>query len=174
MVLVVGETALVVVADAVEPVVAAWREQYDASAAAGVPAHVTVLYPFLPWDAITPAVLDQLAGLAAAEPAFAVTFAGFGRFPGGPLWLAPEPAAPFRRLTHAVWRAWPQAPPYRGAHAEVTPHLTLAENPDDALVEAVTADVGPALPLTAAATHVHLVVVRAEGAGCAHAFPLGA
>lgn len=33
-----------------EPLVGGFRERYDSSAAYGMPAHVTVLYPFLPWE----------------------------------------------------------------------------------------------------------------------------
>ena len=90
-----GESAVVVVMDAVDPVVAGWRSRYDWSAAAGVPAHVTVLYPFLPLDQVTGDVIDRLAGIVAAEAVFDVTFAAFGRFPGAVLWLEPEPADPF-------------------------------------------------------------------------------
>ena len=43
-----GQTALVVAVPSAEPVVARLRASYDVAAAYGVPAHVTVLYPFLP------------------------------------------------------------------------------------------------------------------------------
>jgi len=43
------------------------------------------------------------------------------------MWLDPEPALPFRDLTNAVWRMFPQHPPYGGAHPDLIPHLTLAE-----------------------------------------------
>jgi hypothetical protein len=33
---------------AAEPVVSTWRERFDGSAAQGMPAHITALYPFLP------------------------------------------------------------------------------------------------------------------------------
>ena len=43
-----GESALLVAVPAAEPAVAAHRSRLDTSAAVGVPAHITVLYPFLP------------------------------------------------------------------------------------------------------------------------------
>jgi 2'-5' RNA ligase len=167
------ESALVVVVDVAEPAVGCWRSRYDRSCAVGVPPHVTVLYPFLPPAAVTADVLDALAAIFTAEPAFDVVFPGFGRFPGGVLWLAPDPAEPFRRLTHAIWRAWPQAPPYGGAHTQVTPHLTVAEHPDDDLLDAIAADVAPALPLSARVTSGQLLAVGATDVSLLATFALG-
>ena len=47
-----------------------------------------------------------------------------GRFPGV-VWLAPEPAEPFIALTELLAAAFPDHPPYEGAHDEIVPHLTL-------------------------------------------------
>src|SRR6478609_6635048 len=55
-----GTSALVITVPAAEPVVGPWRLQYDPSAAAGMPAHVTVLYPWLAASAIDDHVLDRL------------------------------------------------------------------------------------------------------------------
>ncbi|WP_079312549.1 hypothetical protein [Microbispora sp. GKU 823] len=44
----IDETALVVEVPSAEPLVRGLRERYDSFAAYGMPAHVTVLYPFLP------------------------------------------------------------------------------------------------------------------------------
>jgi 2'-5' RNA ligase len=168
-----GDTAVVVVAHAVEPAVGGWRSRYDSSASVGVPAHVTVLYPFLPLDEVAPDVVERLAAIVAAEPAFDVTFARFGRFPGSVLWLDPQPAEPFRRLTYAVWRAWPQTPPYGGAYDEVTPHLTVAEHPDEGLLDEISAEVARGLPVSMTVTTAQLLVAR-DGVWTVEAtFPLG-
>jgi 2'-5' RNA ligase len=148
-----------VVADAAEPVVGRWRERYDEVAPLGVPAHVTVLYPFLPRAELTPEVLARLGEIVAAEPTFEVTFRGFGRFPGSVLWLAPEPAEPFRRLTHAVWEAWPHTPPYAGQFDDVTPHLTVAEHTDDGVLDGIAADVRAGLPVTMPVLEASLLAV---------------
>jgi 2'-5' RNA ligase len=156
----VGETAVVVVADAAEPAVGRWRSRFDGSAAVGVPAHITVLYPFLPLDEVTPAVVERLAAIVATEPSFEVTFARFGRFPGSVLWLDPEPAEPFRRLTYAVWSAWPQTPPYGGLYADVTPHLTVAEHAEPVLLDEICAEVASALPVSMTVSHADLLAIR--------------
>jgi hypothetical protein len=90
--------------------------------APGVPAHITVLYPFV--DA---AAVDEKAVAEVLAPfdAFSFTLASRERFEGGVHWLRPEPSEPFRLLTRAVWQRWPEHPPYEGAHDDVIPHLTV-------------------------------------------------
>ena len=48
----VGTSALVVTVPAAERAVGPWRLHYDPSAAAGMPAHVTVLFPWLAASAV--------------------------------------------------------------------------------------------------------------------------
>jgi hypothetical protein len=79
-------SALIVEVPAAEPAVARRRERLDSSAPLGVPAHITVLYPFLPPGAIGPAVLGDLGRLFAAAGARWVRAAVF------PLAGDPEPA----------------------------------------------------------------------------------
>jgi hypothetical protein len=61
------QSALLLPVPAAESVVGPHRARRDASARDGVPAHVTVLYPFLP-TAIGPDVLAALAQLFAGVP----------------------------------------------------------------------------------------------------------
>lgn len=96
-----------------------------------MPAHVTLLFPFIPRDSIGDTDLDAVATIIGREPSFEVTLTGPRRFPsedpaGDVLWLAPEPAQPFLRLTRAIATAHPGYPPYGGIHDEVIPHLTIA------------------------------------------------
>src|SRR5215831_5332630 len=90
-----GETALIVPVPAAEPLVGPWRSRFDAAAVAGgVPAHVTVIYPFLDRGLLDDGVLGELAEVFARQRAFEARLARCGRFPGV-LYLAPEPAALF-------------------------------------------------------------------------------
>jgi hypothetical protein len=75
------------------------------------------------------------------------------------LWLDPEPAQPFRQLTAAVWRAFPQHPPYGGAYDDVVPHLTIAEQrlADMPALLAVERVVQSGLPLVARIERVLLI-----------------
>jgi 2'-5' RNA ligase len=100
------------------------RQHHDPMAPLGVPAHVTVLYPFLPRAELTPAVRRQIARLTRGVRPFDVGFERAGQFPGV-VWLAPEPPEPFVALTELFAAAFPDHPPYGGAHDEIVPHLTL-------------------------------------------------
>jgi 2'-5' RNA ligase len=104
------------------------RRRHDPVAAKGVPAHVTLLFPFIPVANLRPAIRSALASIAASVAPFDVRFADVGRFPGV-LYLAPEPAGPFRALTASIVSRFPDFPPYAGAHADVVPHLTLTDSP---------------------------------------------
>lgn len=142
------QTALVVEVPAAEAAVAHWRRRHDRAARAGVPAHVTVCFPFLPPHEVDSAVEDALADLAGATPGFSSTFTRVHGFGDAVLWLAPEPDEPLRALTRAVCASFGLLP-YGGAHGgidDAVPHLTVAEDaPDPA---AVRADVTPRLPVT--------------------------
>lgn len=118
-------TALVVPVPEAEPVVGAYRRELDHSAAWGVPAHVTVLYPFVAPAERTDAVVAAVRECVRTVTAFDCVFAQVRWFDENAVWLAPEPAEPFRALTEAVWRRFPEHPPYEGEFADVVPHLTV-------------------------------------------------
>jgi hypothetical protein len=148
------ETALIIPVAAAEPAVGAFRERLDQSASFGVPAHITVLFPFL-----QPAQIDHaaLAALIAGHDSFAFTLAQTRWFGQTVLYLAPEPDAPFRALTQAVWQHYPQCPPYGGAHDDIVPHLTIGhDHPLDTLRTAEQT-IAAALPIRATATSVRLI-----------------
>jgi hypothetical protein len=138
-------TALIVAVPEAEDAVSAARLEPDASARRGVPAHITVLFPFLPPDEIDPAALRELFDTHAQ---FTFILDRVARFAEGPVWLHPEPSEPFAELTRAVWARWPDHPPYGGIHDDVIPHLTVSETP---------VDVDFALPIHARAREVALL-----------------
>ncbi len=123
------ESALVVLIPEVENLVKSFRDQYDPSAAVGVPAHVTILYPFKSPDELTAEVITTLQDLISRQPSFQVSFQEFQGFPDT-LYLAPLPAEPFRHLTEVIVDRYPETPPYGGAFTEIIPHLTVAQVSD--------------------------------------------
>ena len=152
------ESVLLITVPAAEPAVARHRSRLDSSAAVGVPAHITVLYPFLPPGLIDADVRTTLARLFAAVPAFRFTLDRTGWFPGSPvLWLGPSDPAPFSRLTDLVAATFPSCPPYGGQFAEVIPHLTVGEGAPLADLQAAGDAVRPHLPIPAEATEVTLM-----------------
>ncbi|MFB7107541.1 2'-5' RNA ligase family protein [Streptomyces sp. NPDC056291] len=152
-----GQTGLIVRVPDAEPAVRAWRERFDPSARAGVPAHVTVLFPFLDESRTDAHVWSALADVLGRHHAFDVRFEGCGRFPGV-LYLAPEPDIPLRRLTEVIADRWPEAPPYGGKFTEVVPHLTIADGQDDGVLDEIEADLLGRLPITSRVSSVDLMV----------------
>ena len=153
----VGQTALLVVVDDVEPLVDHWRQRFNSSAATGLPAHVTVLVPFLHVDRLDQAMLDELTALFARQARFSVEFARIGRFPDV-RYLVPTPDQRFRELTEAVVAGWPEAPPYGGRFAGVTPHLTVADGQRPEVFDEVEAVMEAQLPVSAMVSSVSLFV----------------
>lgn len=166
-----NETHLILPVPAAEPPVAEHRELLDPVASQGVPAHITILSPFLELDAITPDDLGLLTQLFAATATFEFALTRVERFPHA-LYLAPEPAQPFVELTNAVWRHWPNQPPFGGAHRDVIPHLTVALGEGD--FAEVRRTLQPRLPISAAALEVWLIARRDEISWTAvERFPIG-
>lgn len=167
------DTALVVPIPEAEELVGDARARFDPAAAEGVPAHVTVVHPFLPLARVTPEVVDELAALVAARPAPATVFARTARFPQV-LYLAPEPAAPFVELTRAVVARWPEAPPYGGRFGDdPTPHLTVTLGAGEAEQAAVERDVLPGLPFAARPAEAVLLGFEDGRWTVRHRFPFG-
>jgi 2'-5' RNA ligase len=157
-------TALLLPVPGAEPLVDAWRRRYDPSATRGVPAHITLLFPFLPLLALSPAVLDRIRALLADHGPLEFDLAGVRRFPAGVLYLAPEPAAPIRALIDAIVDAFPGYPPYGGAFVDIVPHLTVTDQaPPDVMVTVENALV-PRLPVRCRIREAWLMAGR-EGAG---------
>jgi 2'-5' RNA ligase len=142
-------SAVVVPVPEAEPRVGALRTALDPSAALGVPAHVTILYPFVAPAAIDDGVLAALAEVFAAAPAFEVGFSKVSWFGEESMWWVPEPAEPFVALTRAVSARFGLLP-YEGAHAGITPHLTIGHGAPIERLRAAEAEVaaGPAVCAT--------------------------
>ena len=119
------ETAFIVHVPEAEAHVASLRSRFDASVHLGVPAHITVLVPFMAPDQITPSVLAQIQATLSQVPSFAFSLRQVRRFPAT-AYLAPEPAEHFIALTEALVRRFPAFPPFRGEHESIVPHLTVA------------------------------------------------
>ena len=63
-------SGLIVEVPEVEPAVGELRSRLDGNARLGIPAHITVLFPFVPPAEIDDGVLRRLAGIFAAVPVF--------------------------------------------------------------------------------------------------------
>ena len=151
------ESALLVPVPAAEPAVGQHRARLDEAARDGVPAHITVLYPFLPLAGIDEPLLAALGRLFAGHAAFQFVLDKVGWFGEEVVWLGPHDPAPFTALTELAFRAFPSCPPYRGQITEVIPHLTIGHGGGPQALGAAAESVRPCLPIEAAATEVTLM-----------------
>ena len=166
------ESALVIEVPEAEPLVSEWRAEYDWSAQRGVPAHITIVYPFAPTEVIDEELLAGLGELFAAQSAFSFDLPRVARFPEV-AWLAPDPDEPFKALIAAVVTRYPEYPPYEGVHDDVIPHLTVAEGGVE-LQDEVEAALGSLLPIHCRASGVSLLTEdESERWSRFDRFPLG-
>ena len=154
------ETALVLPVPEAAAVVDPWLGK-------GLSAHLTLTVPFLPSGRA-----DEVADFAAGMEPFDYALVRCARFPTA-LYLVPEPDDRLHALIDAVLRRWPEYPRYGGAHADVVPHVTVAENDFDSAEAAVA----PRLPIAARAEEL-LVLALVDPAARRWEpyarFPLGA
>jgi 2'-5' RNA ligase len=151
-----GRSALVVPVPELDQPLEPWRSRFDPAAARHMPAHITILFPFVRRNRLSTADLDELGTLCAAVPTHAVTFRHCRRFEGT-MWLAPEPDAEFVSLTRAVVDAWPQVPPYGGAHTEIIPHVTVAQGEGESF-DRIERELASVLPVQATVREAALFV----------------
>jgi 2'-5' RNA ligase len=158
------ESALMVLVPEAEPVVKPFRDRYDPSAVAGMPAHVTLLYPFKHPDEVDQMVLDDLSRRFERFASFGFALSSIRRFPNAVLYLAPEPDEPFRQLTLAIWDRYPETPPYGGKWPDIVPHLSVASVKDEQQLDGIADDFEQAsqgrLPICATAAEVVLMENR--------------
>lgn len=148
-------SALVITVPEAEPIVAEHRRRWDPAGLA-VPAHVTVLFPFLDPADLGPEEEAELVRLLGRFAPFRLTFGHVGRFPDV-VWLAPEPAAMVTALTDAIVERWPSQPPYGGAFEAVVPHLTVADGAPPEVLDRLERELPGSLPISTRVTHLSLV-----------------
>lgn len=159
-------TALILPVLSADVLLRPWRSQWDAPA--GVPAHVTLLHPFVP--SIERPAVEELAEVLSATQPFSFELTRVERV-AEVVWLAAEPAAPFAALIGELAARWPECAP---AHDPVVPHVTVVQSPDAELRERVAAGLPQRLPLRARAAEVWLMGGSGDGWSLRSRFALGA
>jgi 2'-5' RNA ligase len=172
------QSALGLLIPEAEPLVAPFRRLYDTSAAQGVPAHITILYPFIPPEDSTPEARDGLRSHFAQFSPFTIALTEPRRFTNI-LYLAPEPSDPIKNLIRQTVRRYPEFLPYNGTIPvdEIIPHLTVAEAADPLHLEEIEAEFRKAargrLPIRVAVDQVVLIDNTDGRWETRTAFPLG-
>lgn len=139
------------------------RRTFVPVARLGVPAHLTILYPFLSPELLEEAVRTRLAAVAACTRAFAVEFTAVETFPDA-VYLPPSPVDPFNQLTAGLMEAFPGLTPYGDPSLspdDLIPHLTIAMR-DRAPGQAVQTIATSLLPIRGTVRSLTVIV---EGAG---------
>jgi 2'-5' RNA ligase len=169
---IVRRGGLIVPVPEAEDIVQRWRARLGPTIEASVPAHVTILFPFLTLAELDADGLADLHAHFMSTSSVEVTFSTAALFPDV-VYLAPEPRDWFIRWTQTLSARFGLLP-YGGLHAEVVPHLTVARHPDPAVLADIARQLTPALPLVTQVREVWLMEELAAG-GWSHTatFPLG-
>jgi len=169
-------TGLVVLLPELEPVVGEWRAQYDATYF-GLPAHVTVVAPWIPPDQLTDSDLDAVAQLVKSWQPFEVSFGTFGQFENHDAfdvhYLAPEPADHFLGLIDDICAVWPEYEPYEGVFNDVIPHLTVSTTAKPKRAAKIREEIEPKLPVQTMAAELSVVQIVDDRYSLVRSFPLG-
>ena len=124
-------------------------------------AHVTILAPFVPPSQVDRRVREDLQHICMRHQRHAFRLERVAAYPGGCVYMPPEPASALLDLMHDVWNNWPNHPPYEGQYGKVMPHVTLAIVEDHAEATAkVAAFAEPFLPLRVEARELQLFSIR--------------
>ncbi len=152
------QSALLVPVPEVEDVVGPWRMAHDPLARSGVPAHVTLVVPWVPPEQVKQDHLDELDALLADEPAFDYQLDRVCWFGQRVLWLAPTPAEPFVHLTDVLAGHF-ETPPWQGEFAEVVPHVTVghARPGEEGVLAEVEQQLASRLPVACRASEVDVM-----------------
>jgi 2'-5' RNA ligase len=103
------------------------RRRSVTDAADGVPAHLTLLYPFVEPGGLDPDVRRAIASVAGRHAPFDFRLAGPGRWPDT-IYVAVTPSAPFVALQADLAAVFPAYPIYgKPSDFAFVPHVTVAE-----------------------------------------------
>ena len=150
-------TAVVIIAPPeVQAFATPLRLTHEYSGMLRVPAHITILFPFVPVTELDSAC-TTLAELCANVSPFDITLNGYGHF-STTTYLKPVDSQPIQALYRKLFAAYPNYPPYRGAFGteNITPHMTVGQFGSE--IERAAADFPPYDPITFRVHNVHLIV----------------
>lgn len=150
-------TTVITVASFVGAEVAEIRSARDWSARLGVPAHITILGPFLPPDEITRTILERMRTVFANARPIPVVL-GELRLLGTTACLMPQSVEPFVRLSREL-----EAISQRRRQVAGDYHLTVARESNTNDLERLRVRLEPLLPLRGKITKAVLLERDSEG-----------
>jgi len=138
----------------VQAVVVPIRRQYTPESLIRIPAHLTLMFPFVPHELLDAAAQTIKSVCANIEP-FDITLAGYGQFPRT-IFMQPTNPEPINAVFRKLYAVFPQYPPYGGAYGDdIYPHVTVAEFKNEDVQRAVW--MPDYAPITFRADRLHLI-----------------
>ena len=139
------------------------RRRRVGNAAVGVPAHMTLLHPFIEREDLTTSVRRRLREVAADHRPFDYRQARQAEWPDA-IYVAVDPVRPFVRLQRDLQAAFPDWPIYgAGSDFEFEPHITVADRVGK-LEPGVREDPAwSALPRAARAKAIDVIATGSDG-----------
>ena len=151
-----SESVLLIPVVEVSDLVGELRLEHDPSARAGVPPHITILYPFVPPSRIDARVSGDLSRFIGGIDAFDLSLTAVDEFEQGVLYLVPEPRDRFVNLIETTSERFGLLP-FDGAYPEVVPHLTVMQNAPARERDRVRRILEPRLPRSCRAAEAWLM-----------------
>lgn len=167
----VGDSALVILVPEAEPIVGSWRARLDPAAAEGMPAHITVLYPFVPACEIDDRVLGAVRQMCDRHEPMNLEFSSLDEFPDV-VWVDPN-SEECTRLLEDARATWPDRPPYGKPDLEAIPHLTVTDQADAESAELARASVRASLPFRSRVASLALMAFDGQTWVLEQQFPFG-
>jgi len=143
----VEKSALIIPVPEVESLVRTWRERLDPSCTRGIPAHITVLFPFAHPADLDDELIQSLDEYFSRMNNFDFGFTSLAWFDDRVVYLEPNPDTVFRNMTRELLNQFPQYLPYGGKYDEPTPHLTVGDGAPINLLEEAAEDISQNLPI---------------------------
>jgi len=166
------ETAILLIPPLeVQAFTAPLRERLNPASFPLFPAHITLMYPFIPYKD------HRLADRTLREhclhiPPFDVTLDHYDRFPSV-LFIAPRDPKPIQNLYHCISKAFPDHIAYGGEYGdELHPHLTLAVLDPDTEPEHIELPPIPAMTFTVDRLYFYAGIAETDREGPVPFIPL--
>ncbi len=156
-----GQTGLVVPVPTADVLLASVGARYPGTVREGVPAHVSLLYPFVAAAELDEGITSALGELLAGQAPMRVQFAECYRRDGF-VALLPDPIDGLKELVSTTRRRWPDVVPYEGVYGDVEPHLTVAMRCSAETAVAIEQEVTAQLPISAELREAWLVAFEGQ------------
>jgi 2'-5' RNA ligase len=153
------------------------RRSWVAEAARGLPAHLTLLYPFVEPSRLDAAVRRIVVAVAERRAPIDYLLTGLARWPGV-LYVAVDPVEPFVAIHSELAAAFSAYPIYGETESfDFVPHITIAEAPEVDLAEGLVAESAAStrtrFPRPARATALEVIADNGHGWRVVWRIPLG-